>query len=665
MISSKKVRLMGTNYLLDKNKGASFAFSTDRLYSKYKSYAIEVERSNDNVKQSFALGKTSINTNEVLAFVGANNGFISAWYNQKTGEKVDIPSAQRQQIVNAGALITYTNKYVLEIPQFTTLTVSGISACNRLKNKNAKTYIGFYKQKSIIGYSNDYVYPIKCGAGLMDFAIFNATDVFWYDADGNTSVLNRPGVTLTNAGNTYLFSTDMLNNNIQIISYNTKTNYLGNLKDIPRITYWLGLSSCSNLTGDLSDLGGRITYALSLEGCPLVTGKLSDLGGKLTYLLGLSGCPLITGDLSDLQGKITYYLTMNGMNLVTGSLASLNGAITYLLSLTSCYLVNGVYTPVGAGTPSIFVVTSTAMSTSDIDNTLIACSANVKNNVAFTAGGKYRTSASNSAVANLTSHGWTFTSLTLSTIANYSYQNLSLSIGAKDTSPRAVVISSDGSKAYMLGSVSNSVHQYNLSTPHKIDTGVFYGSFSVEDKLTSNAYSLFISSDGTKMYVGGSTTDTVEQYTLGTAWDITTAVYVQSYSVATQSTSQRKIVFNSTGTSMYVLDENKNVYQYTLGTAWDISTASYSKSATLNEVTTPYSLAFNNDGTTLYASGSANIVYQYTLSTAWDLATISYASISKDLTTADLYVRGLCFSNNMIYMYMLGSDSDKIYEFAV
>ena len=45
---------------------------------------------------------------------------------------------------------------------------------------------------------------------------------------------------------------------------------------------------------------------------------LADLQGKITYYLRLYNCNQITGSLADLQGKITYYLILTNCNLITG-----------------------------------------------------------------------------------------------------------------------------------------------------------------------------------------------------------------------------------------------------------------------------------------------------------------------------------------------------------
>jgi hypothetical protein len=66
-----------------------------------------------------------------------------------------------------------------------------------------------------------------------------------------------------------------------------------------------------------------------------------------------------------------------------------------------------VYTPLTVP-PTTSIFTGTGMSTSDIDNTLIAyANATSKNNGTFSATDKNRTVLSDSAVALLQSRGWT------------------------------------------------------------------------------------------------------------------------------------------------------------------------------------------------------------------------------------------------------------------
>jgi len=241
---------------------------------------------------------------------------------------------------------------------------------------------------SVIDFSiYDTVFPIPCSAGLMDFLITNGDDVLWLFPDGTISTADRPSKTLTEAGTVLLFCTNFSAANLIINDAGTDARYLGDLSDLPPLTYWLNLENCTNITGDLSDLP-PLTYLLSLNGCANVTGDLADLP-CLTGILSLPDCPNITGSLSDLP------------------------ALSYTLRLSGCPLVAGAYTSVnGANVPTYTYLNNTGLSAVDLDNTLIAYAACTRNNGTFSAVGMTRTAASDAAVSNLTGRGWAISGIT-------------------------------------------------------------------------------------------------------------------------------------------------------------------------------------------------------------------------------------------------------------
>ena len=76
----------------------------------------------------------------------------------------------------------------------------------------------------------------------------------------------------------------------------------------------------------------------------------------------------------------------------------------------------------------------------------------------------------------------------------------------------------------------------------------------------------------------------------------------KSFATTSQDAFARAIAFKSDGTKMYVMGGLPDVYQYTLGNAWDVSTASYD-SVTLDvstDIATPYGMQFKPDGTKMY-----------------------------------------------------------------
>jgi sugar lactone lactonase YvrE len=242
-------------------------------------------------------------------------------------------------------------------------------------------------------------------------------------------------------------------------------------------------------------------------------------------------------------------------------------------------------------------------------------------------------------------------------LQNASYDSKSFSVATQDSSAtEGFTFSYDGTKMYAVGTTNRTVYQYDLSTAFDVSTASYASkSFSVATQETGPRGIRF-KSDGTKMYIVGSTADTVFQYSLSTAWDVSTASYDSvSLSVASEDTLPMGLAFSADGTEMYMVGgTNDSVYQYTLSTAWDLSTGSYaSKSLSVaSQDTSPGGVVINSDGTKLFVVGFiSNAVYQYNLSTAYDLSTASYASISFSVATQATVAKDLSFSTDGTKMY--------------
>jgi sugar lactone lactonase YvrE len=201
-----------------------------------------------------------------------------------------------------------------------------------------------------------------------------------------------------------------------------------------------------------------------------------------------------------------------------------------------------------------------------------------------------------------------------------------LSVNAQDTSPADVFFKPDGIKMYVLGDSGNGVNEYDLSTAWNISTASFLQVFSVSAQEVV-PQGLFFKPDGTKMYIIGVVGDDVNEYDLSTAWDISTASYVQNFSVAAQDTNPTNISFKPDGTRMFVVGyDNDAVSEYLLSSAWDISTASYLQNFSVGaQQTQPQGLFFKADGLKMYVSGdNPDSIFQYTTGTGPTPATIAY-----------------------------------------
>ena len=202
-------------------------------------------------------------------------------------------------------------------------------------------------------------------------------------------------------------------------------------------------------------------------------------------------------------------------------------------------------------------------------------------------------------------------------LSTASYDSVSLDVsGQLDPAPRSVVFNNDGSALYVCGP-DQGVFQYTLSSSYDLSTASYSSkTFSVSSQELYPSGMIF-NNNGASMYVVGSQNDTVYQYTLSTPFDVSTASYAsKSMSVNSEQTSPTGLAFNSDGTKIFVIGESTpKINQYTLSSAYDISTGSYdSVSYTYTQGTVPRDIVFNSTGLKFFIPDSGpDDIYQYTV----------------------------------------------------
>ena len=258
-------------------------------------------------------------------------------------------------------------------------------------------------------------------------------------------------------------------------------------------------------------------------------------------------------------------------------------------------------------------------------------------------------------------------------IANASYDGVSFDMSSEDTSAVGIVFGDNGANLYMTGNTFSTVDQYTLSTPYDITTASLYATVTVSQ--AANPFGIGINNDGTSIYVLSDGNDRVAQYSLSTPYDLT------SYNTTPTnfSISGQMIYpvggprFNNDGTEMYLLGaggaEGMRGFQYSLSTAFDVSTASYgSKSYSFaSETSNPRDVAFNPDGTIMYMLDNfpGYGVYEYALSTAFDISTASYSNIYSSLVAQVGGPKAFQFNEDATKMYVLNDTDDTVYQYSV
>ena len=201
-----------------------------------------------------------------------------------------------------------------------------------------------------------------------------------------------------------------------------------------------------------------------------------------------------------------------------------------------------------------------------------------------------------------------------------------IDVRSQEYSPKDVFFKPDGLKMFVIGSSGEEVNEYNLSTAWDISTASASQVFSVSSQ-EANPQAFHFKSDGTEMYVTGFSGDDINQYTLTTGWDISTASYTRNFDVSAKENGPRGVYFKPDGTKFYISGDSDSVHEYNMTTAYDISTASFNQSFDVSsQMGDLKAIFFKDDGTEMYLSNDYPLdeIYQWSLSTAWDISTASF-----------------------------------------
>jgi len=169
-------------------------------------------------------------------------------------------------------------------------------------------------------------------------------------------------------------------------------------------------------------------------------------------------------------------------------------------------------------------------------------------------------------------YGWNMTQI--------AHNNKSLNDGATYGSLRGFNFGNSGLKLYALSYTNDAVYQYTLSTAYDISTAS-YDSKSLSLTGFGDPWHILFKTDGTRCFVFTYTSSmtTVRVYDLSTAWDLSTSTAGNIYylnaspNLAGLTTGiVRWAHFSSDGLRL-IARQNSQLYQFNLSTAWDLDTA--------------------------------------------------------------------------------------------
>ena len=201
------------------------------------------------------------------------------------------------------------------------------------------------------------------------------------------------------------------------------------------------------------------------------------------------------------------------------------------------------------------------------------------------------------------------------------------------SNPIGMFFKDDGTKLFASRKVAGTIEEFSLTTAWDIST---IGTADVTKSPTEpTGYDhIAFKTDGTKLYISDIGGDKVHQYALTGAWDLSTLAASSEKTLDVAAIGVDNIVgisFQPDGTSVFLMDLfDDTLSEHDLSTAWDISTAgSATNTFSPSEPDTPRGVTFNSDGTRVYIGDQTDDeVHQYSLSTPWDISTASALEVS-------------------------------------
>ena len=233
--------------------------------------------------------------------------------------------------------------------------------------------------------------------------------------------------------------------------------------------------------------------------------------------------------------------------------------------------------------------------------------------------------------------------------------------------------SPDGMYLFTNTSSDDYARTYSLSSAYDVSDSSLIGMgkdvkmlpFIADDSGSNEQYMYGheFGNSGLKMYTIGTGLDRIVQYTLSTAYDVTTASYDGYKDINSINPFPTSITWKPDGTTFYMTDLNDDVHQISVSTNWDVTSTTtlvYTLDISSYE-SSPRDVRFKiDDGTKMFVIGSTGDgIDTFTLSTGWDISTASHTAFDS-LSTENDVPRGFDFSPDGTKMVVAANTDDEL-----
>lgn len=250
------------------------------------------------------------------------------------------------------------------------------------------------------------------------------------------------------------------------------------------------------------------------------------------------------------------------------------------------------------------------------------------------------------------------------TIVDMSYASITKNISAQTGTSKDFFIGNNGTALYVMS--SSVIYQYTMSTAWNVSTATYNRSYTFTDGFLTAGEAVWFKSDGTEMYIL-STDSNIHEFPLSSGWDLSTVSAYTSYSFYSNSSTSRDIWMNSDGTKVYIVGTTADDINYfTLASAWNPGgTHTYQNDMNVTtQDNLPVGIFLSPTGMRLFLVGSTNDrVYQYSTNTPWSMAVLEYDDWYVSISSYETTSCGIFVSPDGKILYLLGTSSDTIHQF--
>ncbi len=129
----------------------------------------------------------------------------------------------------------------------------------------------------------------------------------------------------------------------------------------------------------------------------------------------------------------------------------------------------------------------------------------------------------------------------------------------------------DGTMLFIIGTAQDRINRLNFSVPYDLSTFTDPAIFFLVPGLRFPT-GVFFRYDGLKFYVSNNdVSDTIVEFDMSIAWDITTATFVGDLDVDAITSSTQDLFLKNDGQRLYVIDVSGIIARFNLLAPWDVS----------------------------------------------------------------------------------------------